>query len=437
MNKANSKWFSANNLIMVLSLVAIISVSFIGNVEDIMIGAQAQTQNNDKFHANEGISLPDLYTKISNSVVQVSNVVSTMNGEGSRLGSGFVYDDQGHIITNYHVVGTDSRNAQFDVTFSDGNSYMAQIAGTDPYSDLAVLKLKDAPDSRLVPLSIANSSQLRVGDSVVAIGNPFGLAGSMTTGIVSGLSRMLPSGDESPSANPLSVSFSIPNIIQTDAAINPGNSGGPLLNSNGQVIGINTAIFSNTGVYSGVGFAIPSASIVKIVPSLIRTGTYQHPYLGITGTVVTPNLARQLGLKDIGGFMVTNITPHGPADKSGLRAGQFDQSDVGTTATVRGDIILKINNQPVKKFDDVISYLESHTTVGDTVHLTVDRNGVIKNVNVVLEPRPTVQKLQNIVSEQPGPDFGSQPGSRGDDSLYGQCKSIVTEDFCALLFGNK
>jgi S1-C subfamily serine protease len=397
--------------------------------------AQAQKVTGD-LSSTAPLSLPDLYIKIRGSVVQVSNVVSTIDGQGSRLGSGFVYDNLGHIVTNSHVVGTDSKAAQFDVTFSDGNSYMAHLVGSDPYSDLAVLELQGAPNNKLVPLSISNSSELRVGDSVIAIGNPFGLAGSMTTGIVSGLSRTLPSGDDTSAAKPLALSFSIPNIIQTDAAINPGNSGGPLLNSNGEVIGINTAIYSNTGVYSGVGFAVPSNNILKIVPSLIKTGTYQHPYLGIAGSIVTPSLSRQLGLSETGGFLITSVTPNGPADMSGLRPTQIGQSDLGTTVASRGDIILKIDDRPVKKFDDIVSYLESHSSVGDTVHLTVNRSGEVKDVSVVLEARPTLQKLQNVAAEQPSPEFGA-PSDNGDDSLYEQCSNIAGDPLCGFLFGNR
>src|SRR4029078_7239529 len=301
------------------------------------VNAQSSVVSNTD---TKSLSLPDLFSKVQNSVVQVSDVIRTISGEGTRLGSGFVYDKEGHIITNNHVIQSDSRNALFDVTFSDGSAYTAQLVGSDRYSDLAVLKLQDIQPNKLVPLSIGNSSQIRVGDIVIAIGNPFGLAGSMTTGIVSGLARILPSSNEEPSGNSDPLSFSIPNIIQTDAAINPGNSGGPLLNSNGQVIGINSAIFSTTGVYSGVGFAVPSDTINKIAPVLIRTGTYQHPYLGVVGQNITPRLAKQLGLHEDRGFLITGITPGGPADKYGLRAARQVTSDTGRAAIAGGDIIL-------------------------------------------------------------------------------------------------
>ena len=199
-------------------------------------------------------------------------------------GSGFVYDDQGHIVTNYHVVDGADR---VTVVFADGLSQAAEIIGVDPDSDLAVIKVNSLPeDARAVPL--ANSSQLRVGQSVVAIGNPFGLAGTMTTGIVSALGRTLPSQAVTIGGG----RFNIPNVIQTDAAINPGNSGGPLLNLQGEVIGVNTAIESNVSQFSGVGFAVPADNVARVIPVLIAEGSFAHPWLGIAGTNLTPGLPR-------------------------------------------------------------------------------------------------------------------------------------------------
>ena len=221
--------------IVIATIAVCIAVNLIAvNVnyrESYYVPVNAQSSVSSNTDTRNSVSLPDLFARVQNSVVQVSDVVRTISGDGTRLGSGFVYDNAGHIITNNHVVQTDSRNALFDVTFSDGNAYTAQLVGSDPYSDLAVLKLQDVPPNKLVPLSIGNSSEIRVGDAVIAIGNPFGLAGSMTTGIVSGLARILPSSNENPSGNSVPLSFSIPNIIQTDAAINSGNSGGSLLNT--------------------------------------------------------------------------------------------------------------------------------------------------------------------------------------------------------------
>ncbi|HEU5120527.1 MAG TPA: trypsin-like peptidase domain-containing protein, partial [Candidatus Nitrosocosmicus sp.] len=240
------------------------------------------SSTNNSFNESLQEDLIKLYDKVDDSVVQITQD-SNLPG-ASRLGSGFVYDKEGHIVTNYHVVAGDTINKEFDVTFTDGTGYKATIVGVDPFAEIAVLKIPIENNTevieKLVPLQIGNFSEVNVGQRVAAIGNPFGLSASITDGIVSGLGRVLPA---LPSENnQISIvedtpAFSIPDIIQTDAAINPGNSGGPLLNMKGEVIGINTAIFSATGVYSGVGFAIPSYLLQKVVPSIISTGEYQHP----------------------------------------------------------------------------------------------------------------------------------------------------------------
>src|ERR687886_1779958 len=285
-------------------------------------------------------SLPDVFQKVENSVVQITSTKSNPNaviilngvpqtGRSTALGSGFVYDNQGHIVTNYHVVGGASRA---DVTFTDGNTYSANVVAKDPYSDLAVLQItSDYSQEKVVPLPLANSSAVRPGDQVIAIGNPFGLSGTITTGIVSAKGRLLPDPD---------TGFSMPNTIQTDAAINPGNSGGPLLNSQGQVIGMNTAIFSSTGSYSGVGFAIPSNTIAKEVPLLIKNGSYAHPWLGISGGKITPDLTRAMGLPtNYKGVLVASVQPDSPAGKAGLKG--LTQDDSGAIQT--GDIITAVD----------------------------------------------------------------------------------------------
>ena len=216
---------------------------------------------------NQTNPLSDLFKKVEKSVVQISSEDEATTLLGNRLGSGFVYDTNGHIITNNHVT---SGAKDLHITFSDGTIYTGKVIGSDPQSDLAVVLLNDVPKEKLFPLILGNSSTLIVGERVAAVGNPFGLSGSLTDGIVSGLGRLLPSAPENIFGNDdRIVSFSIPDIIQTDAAINPGNSGGPLFNLNGEVIGINSAIFSNTGVYAGVGFAIPSNTLKKVIPELI------------------------------------------------------------------------------------------------------------------------------------------------------------------------
>jgi S1-C subfamily serine protease len=431
--------------ILALTTMLLLSLNMISlqsPYNDSLNQAVAQTSINPPSENRSPVSFPELFSKVQNSVVQISDVVTTVEGEGTRLGSGFIYDAEGHIITNYHVVQSSSRNSQFDIAFSDGEAYTAELVGFDPYSDLAVLKLHDIPASKLVPLPVGKSSGIRVGDTVIAIGNPFGLAGSMTTGIVSGLGRVLPSGNGDPTVNSNPLSFSIPNIIQTDAAINPGNSGGPLLNSNGEVIGINTAIYSRTGAYSGVGFAVPSDTLTKIIPSLIRSGIFEHPYLGIVGLNVTPSLQKQLALKEKRGFLITSITPGGPADKYGLRAARQVNSGTGE-AIITGDVILKIDNQEIKKTDDVLSYLEESKSVGDTVHLTVDRSGVITELDVVLDARPSPSNIQNIAAGQQDLDLSPQfpnndnggANTGSDDNLINECAKFAGTDLCGFFFG--
>jgi S1-C subfamily serine protease len=267
------------------------------------------------------ITLPEIFNKTENSVVQItstrpdSNSLVLQNGEqiphnDVALGSGFVYDEDGHIITNYHVISDPN---SVEVTFVDGDSYTAKIIGKDPYSDIAVLEItEDDFQKQIPPLKAANSSALQVGEQVIAIGNPFGLSGTLTAGVISQMGRVLPNDI---------TGYSISNIIQTDAAINPGNSGGPLLNSKGELVGMNTAIFSNTGVYSGVGFAIPSNMVQKVVSSLLRNGSYEHPYMGISGISLSPEISNASQLNDTKGILVVDITADSPADKAGIRGG--------------------------------------------------------------------------------------------------------------------
>ena len=335
-----------------------------------------------------------------------NNEVIIVNGNpigknNVALGSGFVYDNQGHIVTNNHVV---SGANKIEVTFVDGNTYSAKVIGGDPYTDLAVPEITDNNFSpqMVVPLMIGNSSNLQPGETVAAIGNPFGLYGSITEGIVSGVGRMLPLSEtesidpqqglfSSPKSAP---AFSIPNIIQTDAAINPGNSGGPLLNMNGEVIGINTAIFSNTGSNSGVGFVIPSDTMKKVVPSLIRSGSYKHPYLGVSGIDVTPDVAKFMKLNETKGFLVTDITSGSPADKAGIHGGDVLTDLNGTEVELGGDVITGIDNTTVRKIDDIFSYLETQKQVGDTTKLTIIRDGKPQEVNVILSDRSLSQAGQ-------------------------------------------
>src|SRR5437867_10316713 len=380
--------------------------------------------------AENSLPLPDLFSRVQKSVVQVTDKDNS-NELGSRLGSGFVYDKEGHVITNYHVVVPTSNN-ELQVSFLDGNVYSADLVGFDQFADLAVIKVKNISSDKLTPLPLANSSSLRVGETVVAIGNPFGLSGSMTVGIVSGLGRLLPSNENEDSSG-LGSSFSIPNIIQTDAAINPGNSGGPLINTQGKVIGVNTAIFSNTGVYSGVGFAIPSNSISKVATSLIQNGSYHHPYIGIIGLSLTPDLSKQIGLNQTKGFLITSITKGSPADKSGLRAGSTTTTYNGRDVEVGGDIILKIDNREVSKIDDILAYLESQKHVGDKVHFTILRDNAIKELDLILGDRPSPAKLDtsNDFSNRLPPQ---NDNNKNQEELYNQCVNVAGKSLCDFLF---
>ncbi len=331
-------------------------------------------------------TLTDLFKKTENSVVQITSKVSTtdstiiingqpLSGQSTRLGSGFIYDKEGRIITNNHVVeGSNTVN----VTFIDGNTYTAKVVGVDPDNDIAVIQIIDNfSDENLVPLTLGNSSELEPGQQVVAIGNPFGLSDSMTTGIVSALARLIPNQNSQ---------FSIPDVIQVDAAINPGNSGGPLLDLQGNVIGMNTAIKTNTGDFSGIGFAIPSNTINKIVPVLINSGTYQHPYLGIAGRTLDPDVALANGLpRNFKGVIVENVVSGGPAAKAGLVAATLDDNNIPHG----GDIITSIDGHSVKTIDDVIAYLDDQKSVGDKITLTVNREGKSIDVVVTLAARPS------------------------------------------------
>ena len=327
------------------------------------------------------LSLTDLFQKVESSVVQITDSSETDVFE-SRLGSGFVYDDNGHIITNHHVVSGGGN--RLDVTFPDGVVYRASLIGSDPSADIAVLYVEDVSKEKLLPLSLADSSNVRVGERVAAIGNPFGLSGSLTIGIVSGVGRQIPAQDDE--------GFTIPDILQTDAPINPGNSGGPLLNIRGEVIGINSAIFSTTGQFAGVGFAIPSNTIAQIVPSLITTGSYQHPWLGVAGTDMAPGIADRLGLDEPRGFLVMDVVAGSPAEKAGIQSGDEDAVIDGIPMKLGGDVIIAIDNNTIRKIDDILAYVEIEKSVGDDLEIMILRDGQMMEVIATLAARPSQQE---------------------------------------------
>jgi serine protease Do len=310
----------------------------------------------------------------------------------SALGSGFVWDQQGHIVTNNHVVsGAD----KIQVTFSDGTTVPATLVGADPDSDLAVIKVDVAAD-KLHPVQMADSKAIQVGQLAIAIGNPFGLEGSMSTGIISALGRSLPANESS------AQSYTIPDIIQTDAPINPGNSGGILIDVNGQVLGVTSAIESPVRANAGVGFAIPSAIVNNVVPALIQDGKYVHSWLGISGTSLTPDLAKAMNL-DIAqrGALVEEVMPNSPAEKAGLQASNNQVTIDGQNANVGGDVITAINNQQILQMDDLIAYLAGSTKVDQKVTLTLLRDGKQQNVDVTLAARPSAEQQANNNPQAP------------------------------------
>jgi len=323
---------------------------------------------------SKNLSLIEIFEKSESGVVRVNVQRNETEEQTNGLGSGFVFDKKGHIITNAHVVDEAKKVV---VTFLDGRSYNAEIIGTDEFTDLAVIKV-NADSTLLQPLSLGDSSNLKVGESIAAIGNPFGLSGSMTSGIVSQLGRLLPSGS----------GYSIPDVIQTDAAINPGNSGGPLLNMRGEVVGINTAIQSTTGEFTGVGFAIPSQTVVKIIPTLIEKGEYKHPWMGISGRDIDPDLAKVLGLKDAVGFLIITVVENSPASKAGLIGSEKTIQVEGIDYLIGGDIILSVDEIDVRKIADILIHLQRAKSVGDEMVLEILRDNRTTDITIILQERP-------------------------------------------------
>jgi S1-C subfamily serine protease len=327
-------------------------------------------------------TLESIYEKVNPSVVNIQAVIpeSTTNSAGAALGSGFVWDKQGDIVTNNHVVDEASR---ITVTFYDGTIVEASLVGKDADSDLAVIKVS-TDGVPLQPVTMTDSSLLKVGQVAVAIGNPFGLQGTLTVGFISGLGRLLPANQ-----NTVGPYYSIPDIIQTDAAINPGNSGGVLLDSTGGVIGVTSSIATESGTSAGVGFAIPSAIVKQVVPALISSGRYEHPYLGISVTSLSPDLAKAMNLSaNQRGALVATVTAGSPAGKAGLCPSEDNIDINGQQVSVGGDVIVAYGEQVVSSSDDLITFLARSGTPGQTIKLVVLRNGNRVEVSVTLGVRP-------------------------------------------------
>ncbi|MGA2820407.1 MAG: trypsin-like peptidase domain-containing protein [Anaerolineales bacterium] len=329
--------------------------------------------------------LEQVYARVSPSVVTINveqSAQTPFGGSQQALGSGFVWDMQGHIVTNNHVVdGAQS----VQVTFPDGTTLPAKVVGTDPNTDLAVIQVS-APSGLLHPVQLGDSSKVVVGQIAIAIGNPFGEQNTMTVGIISALGRSLPVQSNSFQG----ASYSIPDVIQTDAPINPGNSGGVLLDENGYVVGVTSAIESASQSSSGVGFAIPASIVSKVVPSLIQSGQHQTPYLGISGTTLTPALAQAMGLNSSArGALIEDVALGGPAAKAGLLGSNQPITLNGQAVRVGGDIITAINGTAIQGMDDLLTYVAGSTEAGQTITLTVQRNGKQMDLPLTLGVRPT------------------------------------------------
>lgn len=369
-------------------------VSLNSKIEELRTNLQAQISNlppknatyvsypNTTYILGENVSLSQLYDQIKNSVVVIHGLTVQYDifrraYYSSIQGSGFVYNFEGKmvIITNNHVV-QDVQN--ISVTFINGNAYAATVLGSDPYADLAVLST-EAPADELIPLEIVDSSTLNVGDSLIAVGGPYGLAGTLTTGVVSALGRTI--------SEDLSGGYPIANVIQTTTPINAGNSGGPLLNYQGQVVGITTAIVSNS---QGLGFAIPSSTILREIASLVNEGYYdKHPTIGASGIDMTYDIAKATGANVTYGWLVASVTAGGPAANAGLRGGTRQIVVGGDTVVVGGDIIVAINGVRITNLDDLSTYLEEHTKPGDVVTVTIYRSNQMLDLQLTIGSRPT------------------------------------------------
>ncbi|MEF8880658.1 MAG: trypsin-like peptidase domain-containing protein [Candidatus Nanohaloarchaea archaeon] len=313
-----------------------------------------------------------LFDKIDQSVVYINA------GESRKSqGSGFIYSEEGYIVTNHHVV--DESDSIVEVGFTDGSTHDAEIVETDPYTDLAVLKVEK---ERLEPLELGNSTAVNTGDKAIAIGNPFGLRGSMTTGIISQKGRSLPVQEVGLEG------FRIRDVLQTDAAINPGNSGGPLLNREGKVIGVNTAIETQTGTFSGIGFAVPSKTVKRVVPELIGEEDAEHPWIGVRGLNVNKEIAEEMNLTSKKGFLVMNVSETGPAEEAGIQPGNRTADIGGLDYNLGGDVIVGIEEKEMRDLEDILNFLSRQAEVGQEVEITVIRDGEEVKIPLTLQDRP-------------------------------------------------
>jgi len=342
---------------------------------------QNVTYQNITYMLGENTSLSQLYDQVKESVVVIRGMIVQYDFFGRPYytqgqGSGFIYNLTGQIliITNYHVIDA---SINITITFINGNGYAASVLGSDPYADLAVLST-DAPQSEYKPLDIVSSSTLKVGDPVIAVGNPYGLAGSMSVGVISSLGRTIT--EETTGGYPIA------NVIQTTTPLNPGNSGGPLLNYQGQVVGITTAIVSDS---QGLGFAIPSNTILREIEPLVTEGSYnQHPWLGASGTDMTYEIAKAMNTNVTYGWLITEVVTDGPADVAGLQSGTKQVLIAGEWIIIGGDIVTAVNEIRITGLDDLSTYLEEYTLPGQTINITIVRNNLTITRAIELGTRP-------------------------------------------------
>ena len=379
-------------LIIIISTLFLISCTTALNTNQNTLGTDLdkqssvnQSKENNKFEnlqllkAKES-QLNTIYSTSLPSIVHIK-VRQTVPGffpnqERTGEGSGFIWDTEGNIVTNYHVVASASI---VDVEFADGSQYPAAVIGLDPNSDLAIIKV-NSNGKILTPLNLGDSTNVKVGNHTIVIGSPFGQEFSMSSGIVSAIKRTVPS------QNTL---FSIPNVIQTDAAINPGNSGGPLLDIEGNVIGINSQIISRSGGNQGIGFAIPINSVKKIIPTLIKGEKFEYPYIGITGMDLNPNLKKALAIdSNIKGVMIVDVVKGSPADLGGLSGYTGTVSDNVNSYPSGGDILTAINTIPIKSMSDLLSLLFSDYSPGDSITFTILRDSSSLDLDITLISRP-------------------------------------------------
>ncbi|HKU84650.1 MAG TPA: trypsin-like peptidase domain-containing protein [Candidatus Nitrosocosmicus sp.] len=371
--------------ILLLTFIMIITISIF--FSGYSVEAQQQSSKKD----DSGIvlsykeeSIPDLFDRVKSSVVNISPSSSSENT--SETGSGWVYDKNGHIVTNSHVVAAAS---SVKVTFNDGNQYDAIVVGKDPINDIAVIRISENyTDESLLPVEFGNSSTIRVGERVIAIGNPYGLSNTLTGGFISQTGRLILESESQ-------IPYPHPNMIQTDALINPGNSGGPLFNLKGQLIGMNTAtISSEQGGALGLSFSIPSKTLLKEIPVLIENGTYHHPWLGISAISLNEDLNREIGQSsNFKGVLVHSLVEDGPAEEAGVQ---------GRNGSLHGDIITTLDGFPVSNTEELLSYIENNKSPGEKITISTHRNNQANNLTAILGERPiSVYTSPYITSQTP------------------------------------